>query len=124
MMTEDFQGVEIPSWFLGKYPQYHYSWNSYKPLLSIASRSERKFYSAFKEEELFTDLQKVIVEVEFDSVLTVVLLHECGGVTLVHISKDNITGREPTEWKEVDEVQHDYCYGCSELKQLTNSIKE
>lgn len=115
-MTEDFQGVEVPEWFISKYPQYHYSWNTYRPLLSIASRSERKFYQPLKETELFTDLQKVLVETEFDSTLTVVLLHECGGITLVHITKDKITGREPTAWKEVEEVQHDYCYGCSELK--------
>lgn len=116
MMTENFQGIELPTWFISKYPQYHYSWNTYKPLLSISSRSERKFYRPFREEELFQDLQKVLIEVELRSVLSVVLLHECGGITLVFVSQEKIYAREPISWKEVEAVEHDYCYGCSELE--------
>ena len=115
-MTEAYDGIEVPSWFLSKYPQYHYSWNSYKPLLSIASRTERKFYSSFKEEDLFLDLQRVLVEVEYGSTLSVVLLHECGGISLVLVSQGKIVGREPATWKEVEGVEHNYCNGCSEPK--------
>ncbi len=116
MMTEDYSGIELPMWFLEKYPQYHYSWNTYRPLLSIASRSERKFYGEFKDEELFQDIQKVLTEVEYAYFLSVVLLHECGGITLVLVSREKILGREPLTWKEVEYVEHNYCNGCSEPK--------
>lgn len=113
MMTEDYAGLEIPMWFVERYPQFHYSWNTYRPLLSIASRSERKFYRPFLEEDLFLDLQKVLVDVEYTGFLSVVLLHECGGITLVRVSQGKILGREPLTWKEVSAVEHDYCYNCS-----------
>lgn len=113
MMTEEFQGIQVPDWFISKHPRLHYGWDWYKPTLSISSRSERKFYSAFKDEELFTDLQKVLVEAEYTGTLSVVLLHECGGITLLFITQTSIQGREPTAWKEVEQVGHDYCYDCS-----------
>ncbi len=118
-MTEDYRGLQVPGWFISKYPQYHYSWSTYQPLLSIASRSERKFYGVIKDEELFLDLQKILVENEFTGELSVVMLHECGGITIVFITKDKIVAREPLTWKEVESVEHDYCYGCS----LPDSLK-
>lgn len=116
MMTEYYGGIIIPDWFLSKHPQYHYEWDRYQPLLSISSRIDRKFYSEFNEEEVFVDLQRVLVEGEHSITVAVVLLHECGGLTLVQISPDKIVGREPTAWKEVTGVEHNYCYGCSEPK--------
>lgn len=125
MMTEEYSGLEVPTWFLEKYPQYHYSWNLYKPVLSIASRTERKFYSALKDEELFQDLQKVLAENEYEYAMSVVLLHECGGITLVRVSKDEIKGLEPNSWKEVKSVEHDYRDCCFDVTHtLTSLAKE
>ena len=121
LMSEDFSGIQVPDWFIEKHPKLHYGWDTWKPILSISSRSERKFYSKFKEEDIFVDIQKVLQENEFTGFMSVVLLHECGGVTLVKISKDKIIGQEPIEWKEVEEVEHNYCYGCSEPKSTINN---
>ena len=82
--------------------------------MPIASKFERKYYAS-KDEEIFTDLQKALVENE-DGYLKdfeLVLLHECDGITKVHIGKDFIRMYEPEDWHEVDGITHDYCYGCS-----------
>lgn len=113
MMTEDAPGITVPEWFITKHPTLHYAWERHLPVLSIASRFERKFYDTLATTELFTDIQKVLIEAEYTSTLSVVLLHECGGLTLVLISKNTIRGREPLLWKDVESVEHDYCYGCS-----------
>ena len=112
MMTGDWGGIKLPEWFISKHQELYI----HDGELSLASRVERKFYDPFKDEELFTDIQKVLQETETTFIVTVVLLHECGGITLVHITDHNISGREPTEWKEVDQVTHNYCYGCSKGK--------
>ncbi len=116
MMTEEYSGMQIPQWFIEKHPTLHYGWSTWKPIMSLSSRSERKFYGRFKEEDIFIDIQKVLVENEYNGTLSVVLLHECGGITLVLISQTKILGREPLTWKEVEEVTHNYCNGCSEPK--------
>ena len=116
-VSEDF-AIKPPEWFKEKYDWVNFScWNG-QAGLGIASPNERKFYSNLNETELFVDIQKVLHESDFDGVFTIVLLHECGGVTLVKITKDNISGREPVSWKEVDRVEHDYCYGCSDIELL------
>lgn len=114
MMTEDYPGLKVPDWFFSKYPYFHYAMDGSQPTFSIASRSESKFYGEIKSEEVFLDLQKVIGESHYDWPISVVLLHECGGITLVFISKDKIQAREPIAWKEVESVEHSYCNGCSE----------
>ena len=116
MMTEDMRGLRVPDWFISKYPSLHYSYDQYWPVFSMSSRFERKFYDDLKENEMMQDLQKVLAENEFGGTASVVLLHECGGITLVLISKDSIAAREPASWKDVERVEHDYCYGCSEKK--------
>lgn len=116
MMTEDYQGIKVPEWFVLKYPQYNYGGDTGTFLLSISSKNERKFYGVIKDEEIFKDIQKILVEEDFTGSLSVVLLHECGGITLVIISRDKIYAREPLTWKNVESVEHDYCYGCSEDK--------
>ena len=114
LVSEDF-GQVAPDWFIEKYDWLSFSsWNG-KTCIGISSVNERKFYAEFENTELFIDLQRVLKELKMKSVYTVVLLHECGGITLVKISQDEIYGREPLTWKEVKGVEHDYCYGCSDL---------
>lgn len=48
------------------------------------------------------------------------------GITKVHIGKDFIRMYEPEEWHEVEEITHNYCYGCStpQDSQLTQSRED
>lgn len=109
----EYTGDEIPQWFLDKYPNYVYSEYQGKKEFSIAQLFESKFYDSFEEDERFTDIQKVLKEIGLDDIV-VILLHECGGITRVKITHDTITAREPIEWKEVGNVEHNYCYRCSD----------
>jgi len=114
--TEDIR-YEIPKWFVEKYSYLCFgsveNENGVVPSFPISSKREVKFYSSISEQEVFVDIQKILKEKDFDD-LVVVLLHECGGITRVKITKDSITAKEPTEWKEVKSVEHNYCYGCSD----------
>lgn len=112
-------GLLIPDWFVEKYNKYfhidfteRYGHTWFQP---ISSKLETKFYEVFKEQELFVDIQKIMIDTNFQSTMSIVLLHECGGITVVNINKDYIKGKEPTGWKEVEQVEHNYCYGCSKL---------
>jgi len=120
-ITEDIGGIEVPRWFVEKYPNHELRHNieTDKYYFPIVQPWESKFYSPLAETEIFQDIQKILKEVpsSFSGYLpdiTLVLLHECGGITRVKITAESITGREPTDWKEVKEVEHSYCYGCSE----------
>jgi hypothetical protein len=88
-----------------------------KSNLHLSSKWERKFYAS-KEDELFTDLQKVLALDEWwkDKDFEIVLLHECDGITKVRITADTIQMFEPQDWEEVDHITHSYCYGCSTPK--------
>lgn len=120
MTTEGFSGVEIPEWFKEKYDWFNYGsqyGNENSPaVFPISLKGESKFYHALAEDERLLDIQKVITDAGVKEI-TVVLLHECGGITLVKISQDKIYGREPETWREVEAVEHDYCYGCSDRKE-------
>lgn len=114
-ITSDYRGIDIPAWFVEKYPDYSYSKNEAgKETFGFAQIWESKFYRKFNEDERFLDIQKVLQETNLKSVI-IILLHECDGITRVKIEKDKITALEPTAWKEVEGVEHDYCYGCSDL---------
>lgn len=119
-VTEHF-GQIVPLWFVEKYKDRVFFGKSNgrdddgQPHLLLASQLERKFYRAVADEELFMDIQKVLKEVNLDIVFPLVLVHECGGITRVEITQDSIRASEPTGWKEVEAVEHDYCYGCSDL---------
>lgn len=113
MMTEDCSGVILPKWFVEKYPELNHQIIEGKHRLSLSDNHERKYYNSFDSEEIFLDLQKIVKKKDMNY-LVIVLLHECDGITLVFIYKDRIVGREPTKWKEVEVVEHNYCYGCSE----------
>lgn len=106
--------IEYPQWFKDKYN--HWSFNG-----GFAQTFESKFYEAFSDDERFIDIQKVIREVSsenYSPTLVVVLLHECGGITRVEISKYGINASEPSAWRKVEQVEHDYCYGCSDIKNI------
>lgn len=118
-ITEDMRGVEVPRWFVEKYPD-HRPWHNAetdKYYFPIVQPWESKFYRRLDETEVFKDIQKILQEhpdKNWSAEIALILLHECGGITRVKITRDSITGREPTAWKEVENVEHDYCYGCSD----------
>ena len=113
-ITEDW-AEEIPQWFVAKYPHLAYGNFDNKPNFPIAQLFESKFYGPFAKDERWLDIQRIIKESEDLDAVTIILLHECGGVTRIQITKDAIIGQEPTEWRRVDGVTHNYCYGCSDI---------
>lgn len=117
-ITEDVRGLLVPQWFIEKYPQHFVGVNSAtERCFPIVQWWESKFYSAFAETDIFQDIQKVLAEQKTETrspSIVLILLHECRGITRVKITPDAITAKEPTEWKEVSSVEHDYCYGCSD----------
>lgn len=113
--------IQIPDWFIEKYPNIKATIKPELPIeggnhwfFPLSTAKEQKFYFPFEEYEMFKDIQKIIEVKTFP--LAIVLLHECGGITRVEIGKDYIRGSEPTAWKNVSQVEHDYCYGCSDTK--------
>jgi len=117
--TEDLSGIKLPKWFRDKWQdQFNFGEGNYSRkyngAMLITSKHERKFYNG-KDEEILLDIQKVVKLKDISSFI-VVMLHECGGITRVQIEKDSIRFSEPTGWKEVEQVEHDYCYGCSDLE--------
>lgn len=111
-ITEDYY-VQVPNWFREKYQSWVFM--DEKGFLPIASKVEVKTYMRGKELE--KDIQKVIIEDKKFNLDFIVLvwLHECGGITRVEIHKDKILYSEPQEWKQVEDVTHNYCYGCSDI---------
>lgn len=107
--------VAVPKWFIDKYDDFEYFEDDGIKSFPIALLGERKFYVHLKDTEIFIDIQKVLLESKDDCEIIVVLLHECGGITRVSITKDEITGQEPTKWNMVEAVEHNYCYGCSDV---------
>lgn len=112
LITED-NALKIPEWFIIKYAKVlHFSDGG----LPISSQYEFKTYFEMWP-ELLTDFQKVLVENDalYDK-LDLILLHECGGITRYEVYRDKILINEPESWRKVDDVTHDYCYGCSDYK--------
>ena len=118
--------LPLPEWFVEKYKDYlyingldkknnHHDGNG----LPLASKYEFKTYFEIGE-GLPADIQKVMQESPDDipRELVFVWLHECGGITRVQIDRDHIVYSEPTEWEVTEGVTHDYCYGCSDIKNI------
>lgn len=120
MMTADRPGVEVPAEFFEKYDflQGVKNEETGKFYLPLASTVERKFYNSFENTQVFKDIQELLKKQEYKYSITVILLHECEGITKVEIHEDKIVGMEPTAWKKVKQVEHDYCNGCSDYKNL------
>lgn len=119
LITDD-SALRVPKWFTDKHtylvPIGRLAEGDTEPRLPIASTAEAKYYSDFASDERFLDLQRICREqtqFSFDVDIEIILLHECGGITKVIVSKDSIMANEPTRWKNVDGVEHHYCYGCS-----------
>ena len=115
-VTEHYP-IQWPQWFIDKYERSVFFPEKHG---SICSRFEAKTYMSWSE--LDVDIQKAINwdELKLDNVV-LVYLHECGGITRVQISKDNILYSEPKEWDETECVTHDYCYGCSDIKKINRN---
>lgn|GEM_PF-2878685 len=122
MITEHANAIKIPDWFIEKYSNIHaliHKISDEEELyftFPLSTYKEQKFYGDFETEGLFKDIQKILSENILHASLDIILLHECGGVTKVVITPDKIIGMEPTGWKIVEGVEHDYCYGCSDAK--------
>jgi len=109
--------MEVPEWFVEKYPDYSYLKLNEKSTFAIAQLWESKFYEKLSEDERLKDIQRVLLEVNRDEIV-LILLHECGGITRVKITKTEIIGSEPVTWKKVEYVEHNYCYGCSDIQKI------
>ena len=117
IITEDYGEIKLPKWFIKKWKRLYYfgeTYNGVKDVLLVSSKREVKMYNG-SQEEILIDLQKIVKKENMNN-LIIVMLHECGGITRVQIEKDKIRLSEPTGWYEVENITHDYCYGCSDLK--------
>ncbi|WP_024802639.1 hypothetical protein [Nocardia sp. BMG51109] len=114
VVSEDIY-LALPQWFTTKHTDLHFGalLDGTTSSFPLASHCERKFYKS-KKDALFVDLRRVLVEAEYQHTVELVLLHECGGVTKVSVHRDGIRMFEPTAWREVEQISHSYCYGCSE----------
>lgn len=113
-VTNDYN-VNWPDWLKEKYKD-SINFNS-----CASSKKEAKFYGIWSN--LIQDFHKALHDINFfneylDSVhlhLTVLILHECDGVTRYQLYKDKIICSEPTpfsSWEEKDGITHHYCYEC------------
>ena len=75
----------------------------------IASDHEVKFYG----HDLIIAIRDGMVDIP-DTGIRCVLLHECGGITVVDLFVDKILWMVPTEWEATNDTGHHYCYGCCE----------
>ncbi|MEV0544386.1 hypothetical protein [Nocardia salmonicida] len=112
VISEDLP-YALPTWLIEAHPELHFgNHGDGSSRLPIASRFERKFYDS-KDDQLFLDLQRVLNETpSWSHNVELILFHECGGITKVLVTRDQIRMAEPTGWSEVDEIDHWFC-GCS-----------
>jgi len=120
-ITSSYNGISVPDWFSDKYPELSYEKYDGKNVFSVAQLFESKYYQSLKDDERLTDIQKILSDNNIEYNIVLILLHECGGITRVEISKDNIFASEPTGWKIVENVEHDYCYGCSDVRNILDN---
>jgi hypothetical protein len=114
--TEDY-GINWPEWFKVKYKDSIYFPDTTG---GLSSKMECKIYGIWID--LIDDIYEVLNYNQFFKStcirnFIVVFLHECGGITRYQIEKDRIIITEPIDWNIVDGVTHNYCYGCSEIKE-------
>lgn len=101
--------IHWPRWFREKYQT-----SIFVPEVgALHSRREYKVYGP-SWENLVEDVQRAIPWKEWIAkgnhlTFVLVFLHECGGITKVHIHPDRITWLEPDEWhQQPDEIGHGY----------------
>lgn len=115
LVTSDC-GIEWPDWLKEKY----------KDLVNFdscaSSKMEDKFYLNWSS--LIQDFSKALHDVNFFDKddghrhLTVLILHECDGVTRYQIYQNKILCSEPDPfncWKEQKGITHNYCYECQQV---------
>ena len=86
-----------------------------KPSSRFNTVCERKFYDKFEDDEFIQNIRNEMMD---DESAVGILLHECGGITRLEISKDKVLANEPSGWDTVEHVTHSYCYGCSDIKEI------
>jgi hypothetical protein len=101
-VTEDVY-FPLPDWFTEKWTSISYGEMDGKPAFPIASKFERKFYSGV-EEELFTDLARVLKENDEDypREIILVLLHEDGEIDRVIITGDKVKLQSSLKYQDDD----------------------
>lgn len=102
-----------PAWFRERYAGNVHFPRDGGPISSVG---EMKTYGYFAD--LHTDIHRALREDannDYDWCIVLVYLHECGGITRCEIRRDSIRWNEPTGWRTTDGVEHDYCYGCSDV---------
>lgn len=110
--TEDYN-IQWPQWFREKYDKKIWFAENHKgPLHSVyEAKTDGQW------QDLHTDIQKAINWEKFlVQSFVLVYLHECGGITRCQIEKDAIKWSEPDTWRVTKGVEHDKCYGCSDVQ--------
>lgn len=109
--TTEGYTIQWPQWFRDKYAGViWFTEDGSGPLHSVR---EAKAYMRWKT--LHEDIQRAIDWGAFRKNFVLVYLHECGGITRCQIAKDAIKWSEPETWRTTEGVEHDCCYGCSDV---------
>lgn len=112
-MTED-NAVDWPSWFVEKYQNVVRFGFSHRGI--FFTPTEIKLY---REDmiDLPKDIQRAIdwERHSYMKQLLLIILHQCGGVTRLHITRDSIRWSEPIGWDEVTEITHHDCLYCDKI---------
>lgn len=108
-VTNDYS-IQWPNWLKEKYK------DSVNFDSCASSKSEQKFYGTWNN--LVQDFHKALNEIDYfkhEQHLTILILHECDGVTRYQLYKNEIVCSEPTPfncWERKKEITHHYCYNC------------
>jgi hypothetical protein len=107
-------GGPWPQWFLEKWAGDFWFRDRGGPLAPIR---ESVVYGRW--DALPGDIQRVLKETGGWRARPFVLLflHECGGVSRCQIDPVAIRWSEPRRWEGTSGVTHDYCYGCSDVRE-------
>jgi len=134
--SSDYSGV-WPDWFREKYGK---NFMLQPKTTLISSTYEQKTYFG-PAVDLPEDVQKALKEIGFWSDtewrdehnikpmdFTLVWLHECGGITKVEIYPDEMFMADAANWELIprdygQDGNHNYCYGCSDLAELSERAK-
>lgn len=115
-------GAEWPDWFRAKYAEW-LTGNEGRTVV-LATPWEMKTYYGVGV-YLTEDVHRALTETGYfneasDQSFSMVWLHECGGITKVQVNADGVRMSDPADWRYVHNADgdHNYCYGCSDLKRL------
>ena len=101
----------FPEWFVSKWQDaVHFGAGNRLPLSSKIGAKAHGYWSMFEQ-----DLQKAYPweENPSSSFITLVYLHECGGLTRVEIGAEQIRYHDPTGWRKTyQNMAHDWGDRC------------